>query len=219
MPVIVTSEATIALMREDLTIPSPDHIEVVERVSPSQPPESFVPFSGMVGETPALPNLGTGYRVLHSLNPHDERGGIKWDPDVFEGMYERILGKTTCHRDDIVSAEAVLLEDAEVVVIAYGSESRPALDAVLQAREEGIQAGMLRPVTIWPLPDNEIALAAEKARCVLSVEMNVGKYVSEIERCVAGRCPVERLTKNRGEIHTPAEVYAAIKEAIGWKHT
>ncbi len=53
-----------------------------------------------------------------------------WDPDVFKTMYNRILGKITRNRDDIVGTEAVLLEDAEIVVVAYGSTSRPALEAV-----------------------------------------------------------------------------------------
>jgi len=210
-PVIIMSETTIALMRENLTIPGADDIEVVHRVTPSVPREEFLPFAAPVDGTPPFAVLGTGYRVLHSLNPHDERGSISWDPDVFKTMYERILGKITRNRDDIVETEAVLLEDAEIVVVAYGSTSRPALEAVYRAREKGIRAGLLRLITVWPVPDREIAAAAENARVVLSVEMNVGKYSGEVERCVAGRCPVKRVTKNRGEIHTSEEVLAAIE--------
>ena len=210
-PVIVMSETTIALMRENLTIPGADDIDVMHRVTPSVPREEFLPFAAPVDGTPPFAALGVGYRVLHSLNPHDERGSIAWDPDVFETMYDRILGKIAHNRDDIIETEAVLLEDAEIVVVAYGSTSRPALEAVYCAREKGIRAGLLRLITVWPVPDREIAAAAENASVLLSAEMNVGKYSGEVERCVAGRCPVKRVTKNRGDIHTAEEILAAIE--------
>ena len=212
-PVIVMSETTIALMRENLLIPDPEDIEIVNRRRPTASPQDFIPFKADPGTTPPLPDLGAGHRILHSLNPHDEYGGIGWDPDVFEAMYERITGKVTAHRDDIVETQGFFLDDAKIVLIAYGSESRPALDAVSQAREDGIKAGLLKLVTIWPVPQNEIQAVAKKASVILSVEMNIGKYAGEIERVSGGDCRVVRVTKNRGEIHTSAEIYAAIKEA------
>jgi 2-oxoglutarate ferredoxin oxidoreductase subunit alpha len=213
-PVIVMSETTIALMRENLVIPEASRIEIVDRERPTVPPDQFVPFRAPKDGVPPLPRLGEGYGILHSLNPHDERGGIAWDPDVFEAMYARILGKITSHRREIVETEEYYLDDARIVLIAYGSEARPALDAVEVARKKGLRAGLLRLKTVWPVPEDEIRAAAEHASVVLAVEMNVGKYAGEIERVVAGRCPVVRVTKNRGEIHTANEVFAAIEEAV-----
>lgn len=210
-PVIVMSETTIALMREKLVVPSPEEIEIINRKKPDVPPEKFIPFKAGPDEIPPLPNFGEGYRILHSLNPHDERGGINWDPDVFESMYERILGKITCHCDDIVQTEDFFLEDAEIVLIVYGSESRPSLDAVRYARANGIKAGLLRLITVWPVPEKSILAVAKQASRILAVEMNVGKYTGEIERIAAGFCEVVRVTKNRGLVHTTAELYAAIK--------
>ena len=210
-PVIVMSETTIALMREKLVVPSPEEIEIVNRKKPDVPPEKFIPFKAEPDEIPPLPNFGEGYRILHSLNPHDERGGINWDPDVFESMYERILGKITCHCDDIAQTEDFFLEDAEIVLIVYGSESRPSLDAVRYARANGIKAGLLRLITVWPVPEKRILAVAKQASRILAVEMNVGKYTGEIERIAAGLCEVVRVTKNRGLVHTTAELYAAIK--------
>ena len=212
-PVIVMSETTIALMRENLVIPEEKDIKNTNRTKPTVPPHEFVPFKADRDATPPLPDLGTGYRILHSLNPHDEHGGISWDPDVFEAMYERITGKVTAHRDDIVETQGFFLNDAKIVLIAYGSETRPALDAVIQARKDEIKAGLLKLVTIWPVPEKEIQAVAKKAAVILSVEMNIGKYAGEIERVSGGDCRVVRVTKNRGEIHTSTEIYAAIKEA------
>ena len=212
-PVIVMSETTIALMREKVVIPDPEDIEIVNRKKPDVPPGEFLPFKADPDGVPPLPDLGDGYRVLHSLNPHDERGDIHWDPDVFESMYKRIIGKITCRREEIVETEGFFLDDSEIILIAYGSESRPALEAVHQARADGIKAGLLRLITVWPVPEEEIRAVAKQASTVLAVEMNIGKYAREIERLSYGLSNVVRVTKNRGEIHRPSEIYAAIKEA------
>ena len=212
MPVVVLSETTIALMREKLVIPEPGAIEIINRKKPQQPPGEFVPFKAGPNDVPALPKFGEGYRILHSINPHDERGGIQWDPDEFEKMIGRILGKVTAHRDDIVQTEGFFLDDAKIVLIAYGSESRPALGAVKEARANGIKAGLLKLVTVWPVPEKEIRAVAEKADKILAVEMNVGRYAYEIERICCGGPNVIRVTKNRGLVHTTKEVYKAIEE-------
>jgi 2-oxoglutarate ferredoxin oxidoreductase subunit alpha len=214
-PVIVMSETTIALMRENLVIPDEESIEIVDRAKPMVPPGDFVPFKADPAGAPPLPDLGTGYRILHSLNPHDLYGGISWDPDVFEAMYDRIIGKITRNRDKIVETEGYFLDDAEIVLVAYGSETRPALDATEKARREGIKAGLLRLVTVWPVPEKEIREVAENASVILVVEMNIGKYAGEVERASCGCCRVARVTKNRGEIHTSGEILAAIKEVAG----
>jgi 2-oxoglutarate ferredoxin oxidoreductase subunit alpha len=213
MPVVVLSETTIALMREKLVIPEPGAIEIINRKRPEGPPGEFVPFKAGPNDVPALPKFGEGYRILHSINPHDEWGGIQWDPDVFEKMVDRILGKVTAHRDDIVQTEGFFLDDAKTVLIAYGSESRPALGAVKEARANGIKVGLLKLVTVWPVPDKEIRAVAEKADKVLAVEMNVGRYAYEIERIGCDASKVVRVTKNRGLVHTTQEIYQAIEEA------
>jgi len=212
-PVVVMSETTIALMREKLVIPEPDAIQIVNRKKPDVPPEEFLPFQADPGGVPPLPKFGEGYRILHSLNPHDERGDIQWDPDVFDALYDRIVGKIANHRDEIVQTAGFFLDDAEMVLIAYGSESRPALDAVELARTRTIKAGLLKLITVWPVPEKEIRAVAEQASTVLAVEMNIGKYAREIERICCGLCNVIRVTKNLGSVHTTNEIVQAIEEA------
>jgi 2-oxoglutarate ferredoxin oxidoreductase subunit alpha len=212
-PVVVMSETTIALMREKLVIPEPGAIEIENRKRPDVPPEEFLPFKADANGVPPLPDFGEGYRILHSLNPHDERGGIAWDPDVFEALYDRIAGKITANRDDIVQTEGYFLDDAEIVLIAYGSENRPSLAAVRRARANGIKAGLLKLITVWPVAEKEIKDVAEQAGTILAVEMNMGKYAGEIERVCCGYCKVNRVTKNRGLIHTTDEIYRALEEA------
>ena len=213
-PVIVMSDTTIALMRENLVIPEPEEIEIVNRVRPSVPPEEFLPFRSDPNGVPPMPDFGDGYRILHSLNPHDEMGSIHWDPDVYEALYDRITGKIWRNYDDIVQTESLFLDDAQIGVIAYGSECRSAREAVELARAEGVRAGLLKLDTVWPVAEREIRALAERCSIILAVEMNIGKYAGEIERVVEGRCTVKRVTKNRGLIHTPGEILETMGEAI-----
>lgn len=213
-PVVVMSETTIALMRENLAIPEPGEIEIVNRTKPSVPPEEFLPFRAPPDGVPPLPAFGDGYRILHSLNPHDERGSIHWDPDVYEALYDRITGKIGRNYSDIVKTESFFLDDAKVGIIAYGSECRPAQEAVGLARAEGVRVGMLKLDTVWPVPEREIRALAQQCSAILAVEMNIGKYAREIERVVAGRCEVRCVTKNRGLVHTPAEILAAMGKVV-----
>ena len=159
-----------------------------------------------------MPDFGQGYRILHSLNPHDEQGGIAWDAEVFEALYDRITGKITAHYDDIVQTEGYFLDDAQIVLIAYGSETRPSLEAVRHARKGGIKAGLLKLITVWPVADRQIRAVATQAEIILAVEMNMGKYAREIERVAWDYAKVTRVTKNRGLIHTTGEIYRAIEE-------
>ena len=214
-PVVLMSDTTIALMREKLVIPSPEKIELAHRPRPDVPPSDFLPFQASPDSVPPLPDFGDGYRILHSLNPHDERGSIHWDPLVFERLYDRIRAKITSHYDDIVCTEAYHLDDADLALIAYGSEVRSALEAVEQARSRGRRVGLLKLGTVWPVPEREICDVAERCETILAVEMNTGKYAGEIERVVGQRCKVVRVTKNRGLVHSPGEILGVIGEELG----
>jgi len=214
-PVIVLSETTIALMRENLVIPEPGQIEIVNRVRPTVPRDQFVPFAAEPDGVPPLPNFGDGYRILHSINPHDADGDIHWKPDVYQKLYERITNKITAHYDDIVKTESFYLDDAKIGLVAYGSESRPALEAVRVLRERGVKAGLLKLSTIWPVPEREIKALADQCYLLFAVEMNIGKYAAEIERVSNGACEVVRITKNLGMVHTTREILDDVEKKLG----
>lgn len=214
VPTIVMSETTIALMREDLTIPEPGEIDIENRKKPEVTPEEFLPFLPDERGVPPMPEFGEGYHTLYSLNPHDAEGNISWDPDVFEEMYERERGKIQNNLDDILMVEEFYTDDAEVILVAYGSECRPALDAVLKARDDGKKVGLLKLGTVWPVPEAKLKEMADQASVIISVEMNIGKYSREVERICGPHSDVKRVTKNRGTIHTSGEIYSTIKEVL-----
>ena len=108
-------------------------------------------------------------------------------------------------------AEEYLVDDADIVVVAFGASSRIARSAINKAREQGIKAGLIRPITLWPFPADAIGAAADRAKAILTVEMNMGQMVDDVRLVVEGRIPVEFFGRAGGIIPTPAETLAAIE--------
>jgi 2-oxoglutarate ferredoxin oxidoreductase subunit alpha len=210
-PVIVLSEMTLSLMREKIRMPDPGEIEIVNRKRPDVPPEEFLPFDGGEDGVPPMSSFGDGYRVLYTLNPHDKRGMITGDLDVYDELYRRITGKIRRAVDDIVRYEKFYMDDADIAVIAYGSEARSALEAVRRAREEGLKVGLLKLVTVWPFHDELVRGVAERVKKIVVPEMNLGKYVGEVERASECLAEVVSLPLNKGRIHTSSEILNGIK--------
>lgn len=113
--------------------------------------------------------------------------------------------------EQIVQLEYV--EDAELVVVAYGAAARIVRSAVKAAREEGIKVGLLRPITLWPFPTKAIEQVSATAKAFLSVELSTGQMVDDVRLAVAGSRPVSFFGHTGGVVPTPAEVLVAIKKA------
>ena len=109
-------------------------------------------------------------------------------------------------------AETFLVDDADVVVVAFGASARVARSAVVEARAKGVKAGLIRPITLWPFPKDALEAAVPTARAFLSVEMNMGQMVDDVRLAVAGRRPVEFFGRTGGVIPTPVEVLAQIED-------
>ncbi len=210
-PVVVHLDANIAHMRGKLEIPQPEEIELIERKTPTVPPEEYLPFKADEDGIPPMTKFGDGYRVLYTFNPHNERGKILWDPETYQTLYNRITWKITKDRDKLAKFETWQLDDADLVVIAYGSEGGPARVAVEQARAEGIKAGYLRLLTLWPTPNGMLERIAETVNTILVPEMNLGKYIQEVERICCSTAKVISLSKNNGMLHTSQEIFEAIR--------
>jgi len=213
-PVIVMSETTIALMRERIEIPGKECIEIYKRKYTSLTPEEYLPFKAKSKSPPKFAPMGKGYHTLYTLNYHNEDGTIDWNDKGYKKLYQRITGKIRENKDKICKSESYFIDDADSVIIAYGSEVRPALDAIEMARNDGIKIGMLKLVTVWPVHENLIKEIAKNVGRIFAVEMNIGKYAKEIERLCLPFCPVTSITKNMGIIHTKEEIYAAIKKVL-----
>lgn len=208
-PTVLAMDEIVAHMREKLTIP-----EAVEQVWARGPsPEermAFKPYLAGEDLVPAWMNYGEGARYHVTGLDHDETGFPSLTAANMEYLHRRLLDKVERNKKEILLYENFRTEDAEVLVVAYGSTARSAKRAVNEAREKGIQAGLFRPVTLYPVPEEELLAAAGKARKVVVPEMNLGQYVLEVERILGKGVPVVRVNLVNGEPITPASILSAI---------
>lgn len=182
-PVILLTDAALAHVREKVVLPSYDEVIRVERKRIKTPVEDFKPYTPDEKDIPLMPNFGEGYRFYVSGVIHDETGfPVLMDPVVARRLLKRIHNKLDQNRKDIIKYESKKTEDAEIVVISYGCLARPAKNAVITARNEGIKAGLFRPITLWPSPSVEILNSVKKAHTVIVPEMNTGQYSAEISK-------------------------------------
>jgi 2-oxoglutarate ferredoxin oxidoreductase subunit alpha len=132
-------------------------------------------------------------------------------------MVARLVGKIRKNRKQIISTENIIMDDAEVAVVAYGISARSARHAVREARDSGIRAGLIKLETIWPFPEELIRSVAPHVRAFIMPEINGGQMVLELERCVAGVCPVALVSHYGGAIIKPVTILQAIKKAVKGK--
>ena len=113
-----------------------------------------------------------------------------------------------------VRFEEIMCEDAEYLMVAYGSSARVCQKAVELARNKGIRAGLLRPITLFPYPSDIIASLADRVKGILSVEMSAGQMVEDIRLAVNGKISVEHYGRFGGMVHSPNEVLEAFEQKI-----
>ncbi len=135
-----------------------------------------------------------------------------------EGMLERHNYKLKAKYDRMVEREVMCetarMEDAEIAVVAFGTAARIAKSAVSQARAEGIRAGLIRPITLFPFPEKIIARAAEKVERFLVVEMNMGQMVEDVKLAVNGRAEVSFYGRPGGAILAVEDIASAIQSCM-----
>ena len=117
-------------------------------------------------------------------------------------------------RENEVRYETKFMDDAEYMIVAFGSAARIAEKAIEMARAEGIKVGLFRPITLWPFPTNEIAAAAAKVKGVLVAEINAGQMVDDVRLAVNGKVPVEHYGRLGGIVPEPEEMVKVLKEKL-----
>jgi 2-oxoglutarate ferredoxin oxidoreductase subunit alpha len=211
VPTLLMGDEIVGHMWEKVVIPSPDKIRIVNRKKPNVPPEKYMPFKPDDDLVPPMACFGEGYHFHATGLTHNEHGYPRTSSsEVQSKLVRRLCDKIQKNADKIIKVEEVMLEDAEVVVVAYGIVARAALSAIRKAREKGIKAGLLRLITLWPFPEERVAKAAKRAKAIVVPEMNCGQMVREVER-VAKETPVVFLSKLGEEPHTPLEILEAIR--------
>lgn len=212
VPVILLLDEIIAHLREKVVLPSQGEVQIINRLFPEVVPADYLPYQPDETGVPPMANFGKGYRYHITGLVHDEKGMPTNNPLVAEQLILRLHNKINNHLDDIIMDDTRNLEDAEVVVLAYGATARSARHAVKAARKQNIKAGLYRPLTIWPFPEQKVLELTEKVHTIIVPEMNLGQYRLEVERVVRGRVLVRGINRVHGELIDPEEILTAILE-------
>jgi len=187
MPCMLLADGTMGQMMEPVTL---DNYEAKAFEKPWA-------LTGTKGER--RPN------IVNSLSLTPEELEI-WNINRFK-RYEELAKKETKY-------EEYLTEDADIILVAFGIAARVSKNAIKAARAKGIKAGMIRPITLWPFPKAPIFKAAERCSAFMSVELNMGQMIEDVELSVKGKKPVYFCGRTGGMIPTPEEVLAKIEAVI-----
>jgi 2-oxoglutarate/2-oxoacid ferredoxin oxidoreductase subunit alpha len=126
----------------------------------------------------------------------------------------RLQEKYRSMREKEARFELVHVEDAEVVIVAYGTSSRIARNAISDLREQGIRAGMIRPITLWPFPDRAFDALPDSLRAVLTVELSCGQMIDDVRLAVNGRFPVRFFGRTGGMVFSQQDIADACSNVL-----
>ena len=212
IPTLVMADESIGHMTEKVMIPEQGAIHLVGRKKPTVPPEQYVPFRPDADLIPPMALAGEGYSVRMTGLTHDEYGRPAINLDAQTQLVPRLAEKIHKHASEIIKYEELHMDDADVVVVAYGITSRCVRRSVELARKDGVKAGLFRLITAWPFPEKKVKELASQVKAFVVPEINLGQMVLEVERAVAGRVPVRSVTYHGGGMPSPELTYDTVME-------
>ncbi|OQX71831.1 MAG: 2-oxoglutarate synthase subunit alpha [Candidatus Cloacimonas sp. 4484_275] len=218
--VVLLSDEVLGHMREAVVLPDLEKVKIINRIKPTIPPEWYKHYKNNPKYISPLASYGEGYRFHVTGLAHDERGFPTNRADEIETLMERLKNKILHHIDDLVQIESYMMEDATRAIFAAGISSRAAKEAVNILRKAGRRVGMLRPLTIWPFPDDAVRKYLFDMKTIIVAELNQGQLSRELKRVMGGvwnyskqkKRKIVELQKNNGEIITPEEIVNLFRE-------
>ncbi|RXJ88935.1 2-oxoglutarate synthase subunit alpha [Arcobacter sp. CECT 8983] len=211
-PVFVLLDETIGHMSGKATLPDLEEVKnsIVPRRVFEGDAKDYRPYDVPNDEAAILNPMFKGYKYHYTGLHHDATGHPTEDADTCQNLMDRLFNKIDAHIDELESYEEYMLDDADIMIIAYGSVALSAREAIHRLRKEGIKIGMFRPITLWPSPDKKINEWCNKIEKTLVIELNMGQYIQEIERA-SGRRDFATLFKSNGRPIAPLEIIEKVK--------
>jgi 2-oxoglutarate ferredoxin oxidoreductase subunit alpha len=211
-PIILLADEVVAHMREKITVPSSESIEIINRRKPKSGEKAFFGLK----EIPPMPSVGEGFNIAVTGSTHNEYG-IRFtaDPMVHRQLVERLNNKIQKHAEEIAEVETFNIDDCQIGIVSFGCTSRAIYEAAEIAEAKGIKVGYVRLKTIWPFPEKAVRQLAETAGKIIVPEMNLGQIFYEVQRVANGLTEVVLLNKiGGGELITPEELFKKIQGSI-----
>jgi 2-oxoglutarate ferredoxin oxidoreductase subunit alpha len=207
-PVILLLDEVIGHTREKVMLPHREEVEIVERVWTTVPPDWYFPYDETDSDVPPIASFGEGYRYHVTGLFHDKAGFPTLRLDEIDPWIERVFRKIERNKQDIIRYDIEEADDAEIILVSYGSSARSARAAMRRGRSQGMKIGMVNLQTIWPFAEELINDLAGKVHLMVVPEMNLGQLSLEVERASRGRCEVRHVGRADGEMVTPQQVLA-----------
>ncbi len=218
--VVLLSDEVLGHMREEIVLPELKNVKILNRIKPTIPPEWYKHYPENPKYPMPLASFGDGYRFHVTGLAHDSKGFPTNKASETKVMMQRLRNKIAHNVDDIIQIESFMMEDAKVAIFAAGITSRAAKESVLMARKKGIKVGMLRPLTIWPFPDEAIKKYLGDKKAIIVPELNEGQLSKALKRVMGAIWSYELrkskniigINKTNGELINPEEILQVIKE-------
>ena len=212
VPVVLMFDQVIGHLLETVELADPKKLKTAERKLARGNKDNYEPYAITKDAVPPMARPGDGMRIHTTGLTHAENGYPTQDTETVIRNMGRLLNKLEINKKEIEKFECIDTDDAEYLIIAIGISARAARCAVKILRDKGVKAGLFRPITLWPFPEEAYQATAAKAKAAVVPEMNAGQLVLEIDRLSPDACRVEGINKIDGEPITPEEIVTRIKE-------
>lgn len=206
-PVILLLDEVVAHTRERLIMPKPGEINVVERLKTSVPEGTdYHPYLPREDGRLPMSDFGGVHRYNVTGLMHDMWGFPSNNPKVVYGLTHHLVDKIQGHTQEITKTKEFFIDDADCLLVSYGSSARTALHVVENRRARGERLGLLELHTLWPFPSDIVRKSCDSANSVLVVEMNMGQIFQEVKKAVDDPGKVFLANQIDGSFITPADV-------------
>jgi len=212
VPVLVMADEVVGHMSEKVVIPDIAPDSLAQRKRPTVTAEDYLPYQPDADLVPPMAVAGEGYHFHVTGLTHNEKGYPVMTAQAQDKLVRRLVDKIRLNRKDIIKYQETHIEDADIVVCAYGITTRIARYAVNKAREEGIKAGLLQLITVWPFAEDRIRELSLQAKAFVVPEINYGQIVLEVERCAGGKAETMLVPNMGGTVHSPEVILDAIRK-------
>jgi 2-oxoglutarate ferredoxin oxidoreductase subunit alpha len=209
-PVTVLMDEIIAKAHEDIEIPDSKDINIYSQKD--NVVKDLNIYDREIGEKPPRVDFFKGYPIHVDSLEHDAHGWPTIEPKTVQKMQTLRMQKIYHYLDDIIHFKEYNMDDAEIMIFSFGVSARSSLAAVQLAREQGLKVGLFQALTIWPFPRKQLQDRFKRIKKVLTVEMNMGQMMYEVERVSTDDVEKRALLRANSIPFTPQEVLNAVKE-------
>ena len=213
-PVIFLADEVIGHLRETVTIREPEPDEIINRKAPAPGTKQadFRPYNYEGTDVAPMVAVGNPDLLMRTTgSTHDEKGEFRPTPENINRVTHYLTDKIEKHVDDIAITREYKTEDADVIIISFGCSVRSSMSAVDMLRAEGVKAGMLQLVPVWPMPEKAIRKALSQAKTVVVAELNLGQLAGEVRKYNDYGCKVIQANRTDGVLITPQQIVDAYK--------